>query len=111
MKVPEFLKTVRKYVLVLPALKEDLERRKEINEYVITAIRDLSGRKYPNNDLDFVLNTLKREYKSVGLFSHAAKMAGVEKIKMEVACKELKRLVDLEVGMLLQEEQTTIKRG
>jgi len=104
MKVPEFLKTAGKYALVLPALKEDLERRKEINEYVIIAIRDLSGRRYPTNDLDFVLNTLKREYKAVGFFSHTAKVTGAEKIKMAIAFRELKKRVDLEVGMIPQEK-------
>jgi len=98
MKVPDFLKTVAKYVLVVPAMREDWSLKREIEDYVDVIKRT------PKPQWNYCLNVLRTEYKPVGLFSHATRYKAAEEIKMERACRILKPMIELELGMLQPEE-------
>jgi len=69
------LRRILECITIVP----DIEQKLEIDDYVQTAIRGLSGKTNP--DYNFVLRTLRKDYPVKGIFSHSARVAGEERIK------------------------------
>ncbi len=90
MKTRDALKSVGRiaiYTLKTPFfIHRDIERKREINQYINTAITTLADKKDPN--YDFVLRTLENDYPVEGLLSHSAKISGEGRIKLIRAFKQ-----------------------
>ena len=102
MKLPDS-ETIKKYILIVPAIREDLGLKKEIEEYV----RFIKN--HPNPQWDYCLDVLKKEYKPIGLLSHAASYSAAEEIKMEKARRILKPMIEKEFR-LLSPEKVSVKQ-